>query len=147
MIRILPTPSFCCRSLAVMATELKKQKPLPRHTHRAWTVIHVNTHTCFIHLDNTKHTPRQAHTWIIQMHVVDLCIVNMIKYIYIFFYTDYLHGGWFLRVMTRRTDHCEPVLSIKQKQKRRGDEDDLRDAIWYKHSIFTSEYQLNMKLW
>lgn len=26
--RILLTPSFCCSSLAVMATELKKQKPL-----------------------------------------------------------------------------------------------------------------------
>lgn len=27
-IRIFPTPSFCCSSLAAMATELKKQNPL-----------------------------------------------------------------------------------------------------------------------
>lgn len=30
--RILLTPSFCCSSLAVMATELKKQKPLQTDT-------------------------------------------------------------------------------------------------------------------
>lgn len=32
-IRILPTPSFCCSSLAVIATELKKQKPLCTDIH------------------------------------------------------------------------------------------------------------------
>ncbi len=78
------------------------------HTEHGRLFMWIHIHALSIYITQNSHRDIQAHTWVIQMHVVDLCRVNMIN---IFFF--FLHRLLTWRLIPPRDDQEDGPLRTR----------------------------------